>query len=195
MKYMTPDLIARSRSHDRAVAEAAEDDWEQRGEEYQELLKELLQREDFPAGAKRFLRRYDLHDSKLTTIGRDEKGDFSLFIEATNPAHPPDKDLELQYRLVGPEGGIHFVLHPGPWWDNRASARLLYDELEPVPNFPGVFTHSLLFEGGLELQFMFSNMRCRRINFLFSPAKGIIDIKDPEVVRRLKMLAHWPEAK
>jgi len=79
MKYFTPDLLARFRSLDDAVAEAASVEWQHQCEAYTKHLKEI--RLDLSSGARRVLRRYQFHDAKVLTIASDDVPHFSFFLE------------------------------------------------------------------------------------------------------------------
>jgi hypothetical protein len=59
MKYMTPELIARVRSSDDAVAEPAAEEWERRGEAYRRDLAQIEQ--DLPRAVRGVLDDYCLH--------------------------------------------------------------------------------------------------------------------------------------
>jgi hypothetical protein len=83
MKYMTPDLIARFRSEDDAVAEPAVEEWERRGEAYRTRLAAIAP--TVPPGVRRLL-RYPLHDARVLAIAADDAPSFSIFLELAGPA-------------------------------------------------------------------------------------------------------------
>jgi hypothetical protein len=171
VKYFTPDRLARFRSPDDAVADAASAEWEQACEAYAARVQEI--RSSLTPAVRRLLRRYALHDAKVLTLAADESHRFSIFLELESPARPADKFLELRYRLVGgARQGYEWQTHPvlagdGPplgWW--------MYDEVDvdrgPIP----AMTHSILFTGGKELQLTFFALSCRHLDFLFPSANG-----------------------
>src|SRR5437879_2572176 len=96
---MTPDLILRTRSQDEAVAEPAAAEWDRQGEEYRKRLESI--RPGLPAGARKLLRRYPLHDAKVLTIAADKGSHLSIFLETEAPLDQRDKHVELRYRLAG----------------------------------------------------------------------------------------------
>src|SRR5437588_11887748 len=99
MKYMTPDLLARSRSLDDEVAEEARIQWEEGCARYKAHLKAI--REGLPKSVRRLWRRFNLHDAKVLTLAVDQVPHLSIFLQLDNPLSPLDRLLELRYRLVG----------------------------------------------------------------------------------------------
>jgi hypothetical protein len=178
MKYMTPELLARVRSLDDSVAEAARDEWQERCEVYNRRLKEI--RGEFSSGVRRLM-RFNFHDAKVKGMAGDEAPHFSLFLELSDPSQPSGKkDLEIRYRLVGGMGtGFEVLRHrelredgaPFRWW--------LYDELDISDGKIRAMTHSILFSGGWEIRLTFYSVSCRRLDFLSLPMdeESIIDPK------------------
>lgn len=165
MKYFTPDLLARFGSTDDAIADAASAEWEGAHKAYRDHLKELGKR--FPLGVRSLLRHYHLHDAKVLTMAFDDRPYFSIFLDINNPSDPRKRFVELGYRLVRPP---RFVRHqalpndgtPLRWW--------LYDEFDVTRGESLVFSHSILFTGGYELQLAFTGLTRSRLRWgLFSP--------------------------
>src|SRR5215210_5284505 len=100
MKYMTPAILARSRSQDDTVAEVAIADWEQACARYNNYLERI--QSSFPRSVRKLLQpNSNLHDAKVLTMTADEVAHFSFFLEVSNPHKQQVKYLELRYRLVG----------------------------------------------------------------------------------------------
>ena len=178
---MTPELIARFRSEDDDIAEAAAAEWERRGEKYRTRLQAI--RGELPKSVRRLLGRHALHDARVLAIAADANPHFSIFLELENPADPRDRRLELRYRLAGGmRKGLRLVKHSALAGDGKPLAWWLYDEFDvsegPVP----AFTHSILLTGGYEFQLTFFALSCRRLNLLFPAvnAEGEVDIREVE---------------
>jgi hypothetical protein len=178
MKYMTPELLARVRSLDDDVAEAARGEWQKQCEAYNQHLKEI--RGELSSGARRLI-RFNFHDAKVKGIAGDKAPHFSFFLELLDSSQPGGKkDLEIRYHLVRGMGtGFEVFRHkelrddaaPFRWW--------LYDELDISDGKIRAMTHSILFSGGWEIQLTFYSVSCRRLDFLSLPTdeEGIIDPK------------------
>lgn len=166
MKYMTPELISRTRSTDEDAADRAWHEWEAVGRAYRKHLRSI--RNDLPPGVRR-LRKLDLHDARVLTMASDLVRHFSLIVELDGEGEPAGRRFELRYQLVGHvEHAVKFAKHPVLAGDGRPMSRLLYDEIEShqaaLP--PGEFTHCLLFTGGCELQVTFTALAIRRLRFV-----------------------------
>jgi hypothetical protein len=191
MKYMTPELLARVRSDDDAIAEAAAEEWERRGEEYRARLDDVRSRPDLPRGVRRLLKRDVLHDAKVLTMAAG-KNSFSLFLELAGAIDPADKHLELQYRLVGGPGkGLELRDHPGCpelAGDGRPLGWWLYDEVDVIDGKVEAFTHSILLTGGWEMQLTFFALHWRRLNFFYPPTnnEGVVDPREADSLRRMR---------
>jgi hypothetical protein len=178
VKYFTPELLARYRSTDDAIADAASDEWERACEAYAENLKSI--RPGLSSAVRRLLRRFSLHDAKVLAMAADEVPHFSIFLELENPKGKADRHLELRYRLVGgAKKGYEWVRHPMLAGDGKPFGWWMYDEMDvsdgPVP----AMTHSILFTGGEELRLTFFSLSCRRLDFLFPPttAEGLANLE------------------
>jgi len=187
MKYMTPELLARFRSDDDAIAEAAAEEWERRGEEYRARLDGIRSRSGLPQGVRKLLKRDSLHDAKVLTMAAD-KNNLSIFLELTGTIDPADKRLELQYRLAGgPSKGLELQEHPELAGDGRPLGWWLYDEIDITDGKVEAFTHSVLLTGGWEMRLTFFTLSWRRINFFYPPtnSEGLVDPKEAENLRRM----------
>jgi hypothetical protein len=181
MKYMTPDLIARFRSKDDAIAEAGALEWQRACAEYEQHLKDI--RAGLPKGVRGFLRRYCLHDARVLALAADEVPYFSIFLRLDKPPTPADRHLELRYRLLGGmKKGIRLTRHSGPAAQGKPLGWWLYDEIDVRKGKVPATTHSILFTGGYELQLTFSTLTCRRLSFVL-PAGAAFE--DAEVLAPL----------
>jgi len=149
MKYFTPDLLERYGSLDDRVADAAHDEWEQTCTRYQERLASL--KRYLPGRFNAFLDEYALHDAGVI---RGYGGDAF----ASRIGDKPQYFIEL---LVGPPPGERVVLmyqvcgsRPH---DKSGGCFWLYDEVGAVDlNAPPVFSHTILFSDGVELEVHFT---------------------------------------
>jgi hypothetical protein len=186
MNYMTPELLARVRSQDDDVAEAAAEEWERRGEEYRKRLQEIRSRHGLPRGLRKLLNRDVLHDAKVLTLAVDEEGKrFSVFVELARPAGSESKRLELEYRLVGGPRGLDLKQHAALKGDGREFGWWLYDEIGVTEGKVELYTHSILFTGGWEVQLTFFSLACRPLDFFLLPGNGEGKV-DPKEVARLE---------
>src|SRR5437667_5445299 len=177
MNYMTPDLIARTRSDDDDIAEGAAAEWRHRCEAYRVRVKEI--KPHLPLGLRRLLRGYSLHDAKVLTMAAGKSPHFSIFFELDNPSGPEDQHLELRYRLAGGVGkGLEFVQHEALVGDGNPFGWCMYDEIDLQEGPVEAFTHSLLFTGGCELRLTFFVLLCRPLHFLVPPSNsgGGVDV-------------------
>jgi hypothetical protein len=179
MKYLTPDLLARFRSLDDSVAEAASAEWQRQCEAYNKHLKEI--RTDLSPGVRRLLRRHQFHDAKVLTMASDEVPHFSFFLEMNEPTEEGGKKrLELRYRLVGGVGkGYEMVEHNVLAGDGKPFGWWLYDEFDVNKGDVPAMTHSILFTGGGEIRLTFYSVNCRRLDFFSHPTdeQGVVDSK------------------
>jgi hypothetical protein len=182
MRFITPDLLVRFGSPDDRVANRASKDWEGAHAAYVSHLAEIGP--VLPKHLRRLLKRFYLHDAKVLTITLDVVPYFSLFLELEKPARSEDRFLELRYRLVGPKG-IQFKSHPELSGDGKALGWWQYDEVDvrQTPDGVSLFTHSILFTGGYELQLTFFSFTYRRLPFVHSTAR------DDDAAKVLQLLA------
>jgi hypothetical protein len=105
MKYMTAELLARFRAPDDKIADQAAEEWERQCQAYARHLQEIDK--SLTVGARRLLRRHDLHDAKILTMARDEVPHFSFYLELEDSSQLDGKRrLEIRYRLVGGGKGL-----------------------------------------------------------------------------------------
>jgi hypothetical protein len=171
MKYFKPELLARYRSPDDEVADAAAEEWEQAIAEYRARIRAIRLR--LPSHARRLLARVSLHDAKILTLAFGRKQPtFTLQIQLEDTPSQPGRVLELSYLSVaGPHGGVTFRKHPGFNRGSQNQEGILYDEFD-LDEQRTFFTHSLLLSGGYEIGVRFHSLRVRRLGeVLVSPHK------------------------
>ncbi len=163
MKYFTPELLARCRSLDDDVADAAAEEWEQAVAAYRLHLRAIRLR--FPQGVRRLLSSVSLHDAKMLTIARGKRQPwFGMWLQPEGTAAQPGEVLELRYLVVaGPHGGLDVKKHPQLKKANPGPDWVLYDEFN-LDEERAFFTHSLLLTDGHEVEVRFHNLRVRRLN-------------------------------
>jgi hypothetical protein len=173
MKYFTPELLARTRSPDDDVAEAAAAEWERAIAAYNSRLNEI--RRKLPLGARQLLKHVSLHDARLLTIGL-ANNELVLTFRLPGSGSKSGGGLELRYTLIGQPELVHQVngasrAVPSPRW-------LLYDELElATQGQQTAFKHSLLFADSLELRILFSHLRFKRFGRLLLADSKTEDIE------------------
>jgi hypothetical protein len=171
MKYFKPELLARCRSLDDDVAEAAAEEWEQASAAYRARLRAI--RLQLPPAARRLMSRVTLHDAKVLGVASSRRRPwFSLRLQLEGTPGQPGEALELAYHVVAvPHGGLVFRKHaidqspPEPLW-------VLYNEFD-IDAERAFFTHSLLLTGGLEMEIRFHNLRIRYLDEVVSPLELI----------------------
>ena len=178
MKFFTPDLINRFGSEDDRIALAAQQEFEERSEEYLRQLHEIEAK--LPQRFLELLDQFYLHDSRVishSSLGISEPGwlgegetklaefapewkaswqeesrSLSFWI-ALQLDTPPREILVLQYRsAVIEETHLHQSLRE----EECPDLEWLYDEVELIRTGRGSeFRHSILFTKGLELRLRF----------------------------------------
>ena len=129
MKLFTPDLLVRFGSDDNQIASAAQDEWEERAEEYARYLSDIEAK--LPKRFRELLDQFYLHDARVIPQSSLMRTDLAEIEEALRPgthsswrgfegqarcalAHsiwlqldpPPREVLVLQYRSVQIENAI-----------------------------------------------------------------------------------------
>jgi len=195
MKYFTPELLARCRSEDDAIADVASEEWERRNKDYEKYLDGIRPLLSGSRSIRYLLNKLRLHDAKVYSMALDEDPHFSIFVQAHDQK---DGALELRYRLVSPPRlGPHECLAQG---GQSSGYHWLYDEIG-VREGLYVFTHSILFAEGVELQLEFNSLSCRHLIWAFPPGHNMdpkttvvhfVDGKDPPESPRWKLPAYLP---
>ena len=172
MQHFNPEILARCRSLDDAVSEAATDEWEQAVAKYNAELDSI--RPDLPPGVRALLASCSLHDARILSISETRRRPrLSLLIQLEGRPTRPGDLLELQYLLAGTSKhpGLSLRTHDKPDKDLPEQGRILYDEFGKLANDPvEVFSHSLLLKGGVELHIRFTDMRVRALQRVILPS-------------------------
>jgi len=167
MRYLTPELLARCRSLDEDVADAAADEWEKAIVSYRQRLGAI--RPHLPRDARRLLARVNLHDSKVIAFEFGHKKPmFSVLLQLEGTRQRPGKMMQLSYHVVaGEHGGVKTKRHGQPA-DAQAKSWILYDEFN-LDEERAFFTHSLLLSDGREIEVRFHTLRVRRLDEVVTP--------------------------
>ncbi len=172
MKYMTPELLAATRSQNDEQADAAYTQWEQATKAYHahiEMIRPKLTRT-----MVEFLDTMCLHDAHFVraALNRSERK-LTLLFEDGKPE--PKTFLITYYLLRLPK----ITRHAEPSFEQHQWQWALYDEIDL---FGGdeldAYTHSILFTGGCELTLVFSDMKIAPIQ-VFDPSE-MNEIAEPE---------------
>jgi hypothetical protein len=161
MKYFTPELLARCRSQDDAVADAAAKEWEQASVAYRARLRAL--RHGLPLSARRLLAHYTLHDAKVLTMAFARKR-LTVQLQLEGTRSQPGDVLELNYvTVLGSHGGVSIRKHALPQSSTVGSGWILYHEFD-ADEERAFFTHRFLFSSGHEVEFRFNDFSVRRLD-------------------------------
>jgi hypothetical protein len=172
MQYLKPEILARLRSLDDDVAEAAANEWEQAVARYNAELDAI--RPILPAGVRTLHAHCSLHDARIRGILlASRRPRLSLLIQLEGRSAHPGAALELRYVLAGTSKHPGFTIrgHPVPERDVQDWGRIQYDEFSIVADAPvDVFAHSLLLRGEAELQIWFTEMQVRPLAKVILPS-------------------------
>jgi hypothetical protein len=155
MKYFTPELLAKYRSQDDDVADAADEEWERTIAAYAKRLKKI--RSKLPEEVRQFMSEYCLHDAKLILFGMHKDLPLlAVLLQLEGTSSQPGEALALFYKTAD---GQH-VGKP------RQSALewVQCDEFD-LDEKQGFFTHSLLLTDGSEIKIPFDALSPRRLAF------------------------------
>ena len=169
MRYFQPAILARIRSLDDDVSEAASEEWRQAADAYLRRFGEI--RRWMPVGVRKLRSRFSLHDAKVVGIAADEDGPrLTLLLQIGPTAGRPAVALGLAYHLVaGPAGGCPRHRHPEIAEANEATW-VLYDEFD-MDGERSHFIHRLLLTDGTELEMRFHSLNVFRLGGEVRPLK------------------------
>jgi hypothetical protein len=176
MKRFTPDMILRYGSEDDAVALAASEEWERQQAAYVRHLKEIGPK--LPRSLRSLLKRYYLHDAKVSTIALGGRSTFALTLQLDGRGNG---GLQLTYRLTAP---LQIHRHPEIVESGRP-LEWLYDEVDLVNTEPATFQHNILLTDGSELELRFRGFTVKRFPKMLSPCAQ----QPEEATRELELLA------
>jgi hypothetical protein len=159
MRYFTPEQLARLGSDDPAVVRAAEAEWDRRLEQYEQELRQI--EPDLPEHVRRF-NDLLLHDARVYSLAR--QGDQLILVLRKDI--PPRDLVIVTYDLAG-EPVIDTEALPA---DARSAVMDFdYDEFGLVREGDQVlYTQSILFSNGWEVQLRFRDVRFVLAEPLFS---------------------------
>lgn len=149
MKYFTPELYLRGQATDPETANEVDRLWDEALEHYERRLAEVR------AALPEHLRAFNdllLHDARVESIGRRD-GELVMVLRKDIP---PRDLVTVTYALVGEPFIDREALPP----EHRSNVmEFLYDELDAIEEGEQkVFTHSILFSNGWEMQLRFRDL-------------------------------------
>ena len=105
MKYFKPELLARCRSRDDDVAEAAAKEWEEAVVAYRARLEAV--RPNLPGKVERLRSRFSLHDAQVLGFAfGSEKARFGILVRPEGSSGQPGKILDITYHPVAGANGV-----------------------------------------------------------------------------------------
>ncbi len=169
MHYFTPELLARYRSLDDDVADAAAHEWDQAIAHYNTDLDTM--RRLLPSGAQALIKHRSLHDARILSIVVSRRRPLvSLVVRLEGTPRRAGTLLELRYSLARSSRNLGFTIERHEK-DAPGSGRIQYDEFAKVADDPVcVFCHSLLLQGSYELRIFFTDMRVRQLHRVILPS-------------------------
>jgi hypothetical protein len=161
VRYFTPELLAQLGSSDTAIVRAAEAEWDRRQQVYEEELKRI--EAELPEHVRAF-NDLLLHDARVYSLARE--GPRLLLV--LHKDIPPRDLVIITYSLAGEPLINKEALPP----DARSQVMDFdYDELGIVREGErAVFTQSILFSNGWEVQLRFHDVRFVLADPLFAAA-------------------------
>ncbi len=175
MRFFKPELLKRCRSDERAIAEAAEDEWDGAIDAYAAHLKAL--RRGMPIAARRALRAPSLHDGELLGyMGERAAPRVTMIVRLEGREGEPGSLVAFRYLTATPDGkgGIAAEHHDiGARGDlSKHKPRILADEFDAAEG-GATFTHSIMLSNGLVFRVTFRDVSARLVEpFLLPPSLG-----------------------
>jgi hypothetical protein len=168
MKYFKPELLARCRSRDDEVAEAAAKEWEEAIAACRARLKAI--RPQLPRGARGLCSRFSLHDARLLGAAFGTRTAlFGILLRLEGSPEHPGQVLELNYHPApGPNGGVNVKAQGPSEGGPRGDVWVQYDEFD-LDEEHGFFTHSLLLTDGREIEVRFTGLTVRILDDVVTP--------------------------
>lgn len=168
MRYFKPELLARSRSQDDEVAEAAAKEWEEATAGYEARFNVIAPR--LPGGAGELCSRFSLHDAKvLGAAFATEKAMFVILLRLEGASGQIGKVLELNYLpMAGPTGGVAVKPNASLQGRSHKDVWVLYDEFD-FNEECRFCTHSLLLTDGREIEVRFTDMKVLLLDEVVTP--------------------------
>jgi hypothetical protein len=151
MKYFTPELLERFGSDDPAIYKAAEAEWDEQCERYNNYLNSV--KDTMPAGLRAIEENYYLHDAVIQAIGQRGLA-FTIIMQLDNP---PYSLLTVTYDLVEEPVIKQGVLSPERCTPNT-HVEWRYAEIECRSTAPPTWLQSVLLSNGWEVLLHFRNV-------------------------------------
>jgi hypothetical protein len=150
MKYFTPELIEQLNSPERAIANAADAEWDRRLEEYEAHLQRLAPK--LPEHLREF-NQLLLHDARVREIARSGE----QFLMILRKDIPPCNLVILTYLLLEDPSVDREALPPA---GRSPVMDFLYDEFD-LEHVEGqqAYRQSILFSNGWEIRLRFRDVR------------------------------------
>ncbi|MGL4553492.1 MAG: hypothetical protein ACRC33_20185 [Gemmataceae bacterium] len=155
MKYFTPELLARFRSADDDVADAAAEEWARAQARYERYLED--RREDFTPGTRALPGGPSLHDAAIIKMS-EERGLGSSRSIALRLGDGLGDLLVLLYAQASVK--MTSSRAPGPA-DNVRPPRVLYDEIQVTTRRGAAdrrYRHNLLCTGDVLIRVTFADV-------------------------------------
>lgn len=168
MKYFTPELLARCRSRDDDVADAANEEWEQALADYEQRLASVANQ--LPAEVRELCATVSLHDGKMLGVAFGKRTRlFSMLVQLEGTAKQRGEVLQLHYDPVpGPDGGV--AIREPAQGNRDEDVWVLYDEFDRDEEHD-FFTHSLLLTDGREIEIRFRELTFRYLGDVVLPER------------------------
>lgn len=147
MKYFTPDLYCRFASEDDAIADQADNEWEEAIKAYNHSLSGII----LPKNVQK-LRDMNLHDAKIIALLRQAGDMLVINISKDGKSKTIIYILWDKFRRTTYE---NFVVSDQPQW--------LYDEIEVVEE--GYFWHRIMTSNGEVIEIPFSRVYFEEMSF------------------------------
>jgi hypothetical protein len=162
MRFFKPELLARCRSSDDDVADAAAKEWDAAAAAYRARFQSI--RAKLPLGVRRLVSSVSLHDARflVVAIGK-EKPFFGILVQVAGSSGQAGEVLELDYDSVaGPIGGVHVRSHPSLADSGQGNVQILYHEFD-IDEAHSFFLHTVLLSDGREIEVRFRRLALRRL--------------------------------
>ena len=146
MRFFHSELLAKYRSRDDDIADAAAKKWDSAAAAYQTRLRVIKSR--LPLGIRRFLSNFTLHDARiLAATSSKHLSLFTMLMQLEGAAASPGKIIQLFYLTEA---------KAPPQRAPACDVPILYDEVD-WDEQKEEFTHSLLLANASELVIRFQD--------------------------------------
>jgi hypothetical protein len=164
MKYFTPDLLVRFGSEDDAIANAAQEEWDNACDRYGQYLDSI--KGQLPPGLQYLEEHYQLHDAEVRGLGKQGHS-FVMVLQLDSPPQPL---VTLTFDLMD-EPTINEDTLPQQL-RSRGVVEWQYDELELLPGEPPTWSWSVLLSNGWEVTLRFRSVQVQEAQALLPPPRN-----------------------